>query len=164
MQEMIAGVLMSFDVVAIYLLANQVKYKWLLASWTALLHMLFPLVGFQFGQWLANFFLQWSSSISTLVLFFIGLQLLISKENEDFPAKTLPIIAIFASIDTFSVSLSFGMLNLEKYIFIISAGLSTLILSYVALLIAQKTTILDNTIPKKIAGSILIIMSILLLK
>lgn len=112
----------------------------------------------------SEFFLQWSNSISTLVLFFIGLQLLISKENEDFPAKTLPIIAIFASVDTFSVSLSFGMLNLEKYIFIMSAGLSTFVFSYVALKIAQRNTILDNTIPKKIAGSILIIMSILLLK
>ncbi|MEK4698466.1 manganese efflux pump [Solibacillus sp. FSL R7-0668] len=163
MQEIVAGILMSFDVVALYLVANNVKYKWLLASWTACLHMVFPLIGFYFGQWLANIFLQWSNSISVLLLFFIGLQLLLSRKNEDFPAKTLPIIAIFASIDTFSVSLSFGMLKLEKIAFILSAGISTLIFSYIALLVAQKSTILNNGLLKKLAGLALIIMSILLL-
>ncbi|MCH7320557.1 manganese efflux pump MntP family protein [Solibacillus sp. MA9] len=163
MQEIIAGILMSFDVVALYLVANNVKYKWLLASWTACLHMVFPLIGFYCGQWLADLLVQWSNSISLLLLFFIGLQLLLSRENENFPAKTLPIIAIFASFDTFSVSLSFGMLNLDKYTFILSAGISTLILSYMALIIAQKNTILKNGLLKKLAGLLLIIMSVLLL-
>lgn len=163
MQEIVAGILMSFDVVALFLVANNVKYKWLLASWTACLHMIFPLIGFYCGQWLGGLLVQWSNSISLLLLFFIGLQLLLSKENGDFPAKTLPIIAIFASLDTFSVSLSFGMLNLDKYTFIISAGISTLILSYMALIIAQKNTLLKNGLLKKITGLFLIIMSILLL-
>lgn len=164
MQEIVAGVLMSFDVVALFLVANNVKFKLLLAIWTASLHMIFPLIGFYCGEWLAEVLVQWSSGISVLLLFFIGLQLLLSRKNEDFPAKTLPIIAIFASFDTFSVSLSFGMLKLEKYVFIISAGLSTFVLSYIALLIAQKNTILKNDLLKKIAGLLLIIMSILLLK
>ncbi|WP_274309098.1 manganese efflux pump [Solibacillus daqui] len=163
MQEIIAGILMSFDVVALYLVANNVKYKWLLAGWTACLHMIFPLIGFYCGQWLADLLVQWSNSISLLLLFFIGLQLLLSRGNENFPAKTLPIIAIFASFDTFSVSLSFGMLNLDKYTFILSAGISTLILSYMALIIAQKNTILKNGLLKKLAGLLLIIMSVLLL-
>lgn len=163
MQEIVAGIVMSFDVVALFLVANNVKYKWLLACWTACLHMIFPLIGFYFGEWLGEFLIQWSNLISVVLLFFIGLQMLLSRKNEDFPAKTLPIIAIFASVDTFSVSLSFGMLQLEKYFFIISAGFSTLILSYIALVIAQKNTIFKNSLLKKIAGLLLIIMSILLL-
>lgn len=164
MQELVAGVVMSFDVVALFLIANNVKYKWLLACWTACLHMLFPLIGFYCGEWLGRVLVQWSNGISVLLLFFIGLQLLLSRKNEDFPARTLPIIAIFASFDTFSVSLSFGMLKLEKYLFIISAGFSTLVLSYIALVIAQKNTIFKQDWLKKMAGVLLIIMSILLLE
>lgn len=164
MQEIVAGIVMSFDVVALFLVANNVKYKWLLACWTACLHMIFPLIGFYFGEWLGEFLIQWSNLISVVLLFFVGLQMLLSRKNEDFPAKALPIIAIFASVDTFSVSLSFGMLQLEKYFFIISAGFSTLVLSYVALVIAEKNTIFKNGLLKKIAGLLLIIMSILLLE
>lgn len=164
MQEIVAGIVMSFDVVALFLVANNVKYKWLLACWTACLHMIFPLIGFYFGEWLGEFLIQWSNLISVVLLFFVGLQMLLSRKNEDFPAKTLPIIAIFASVDTFSVSLSFGMLQLEKYFFIISAGFSTLVLSYIALVIAQKNTIFKNGLLKKFAGLLLIIMSILLLE
>ena len=164
MQEIVAGVVMSFDVVALFLVANNVKYKWLLACWTACLHMIFPLFGFYFGEWLGQVLVQWSNGISVLLLFFIGLQLLLSRKNEDFPAKALPIIAIFASFDTFSVSLSFGMLKLEKYLFIITAGFSTLVLSYIALVIAQKNTIFKHDLLKRMAGLLLIIMSILLLE
>mgnify|MGYP006323858995 FL=1 len=164
MQEIVAGVVMSFDVVALFLVANNVKYKWLLACWTACLHMVFPLIGFYFGEWLGEVLVQWSNGISVLLLFFIGLQLLLSRKNEDFPAKALPIIAIFASFDTFSVSLSFGMLQLEKYLFIITAGFSTLVLSYIALVIAQKNTIFKHDLLKRMAGLLLIIMSILLLE
>ena len=164
MQEVVAGILMSFDVVALYLIATNVKSKWLLALWTALLHMIFPLIGYRFGEWIAVYLNNWATSLSTILLFFVGLQLLLSKKDESFPAISLPIIAIFASIDTFSVSLSFGMLNLEKYVFIISAGLSTFLLSYAALVVAQKTTILRNNALKKIAGLLLIVMSIMLLK
>ena len=164
MQEIVAGVGMSFDVVALFLVANNVKYKWLLARWTAFLHMIFPLIGFYCGEWLGEVLVQWSNGISVLLLFFIGLQLLLSRKNENFPAKALPIIAIFASFDTFSVSLSFGMLKLEKYLFIITAGFSTLILSYIALVIAQKNTIFKHDLLKRMAGLLLIIMSILLLE
>ncbi|MGE7983002.1 manganese efflux pump [Solibacillus sp. NPDC093137] len=164
MQEVVAGILMSFDVVALYLIATNVKAKWLLALWTAFLHMLFPLLGYRFGEWLAVYLTNWASGLSTLLLFFVGLQLLLSKKDESFPAMSLPIIAIFASVDTFSVSLSFGMLNLQKYVFIISAGLSTFILSYAALIIAQKSPIFKNNALKKVAGILLIIMSVMLLK
>ena len=155
---------MSFDVVALYLVATNVKAKWLLALWTAALHVVFPLIGYQFGEWLSVLLSDWANYISTLLLFFIGLQLLLSSKNSEFPAISLPIIAIFASVDTFSVSLSFGMLNLEKYVFIISAGLSTFILSYAALLVSQKFALLKNYLFKRIAGILLIIMSVMLLK
>ncbi len=164
MQEIIAGILMSFDVVALYLISSKVRNKFLLALWTAFLHMLFPFLGFQFGEWLSNFLASWTMPLSSLLLFFVGLQLLLSSKDTDVPLISLPIIAIFASLDTFSVSLSFGMLSLEKSVFIISAGVSTFILSYISLLIAQRSKLLNSYIFKRIAGLILILMSILLIK
>ncbi|AWE06293.1 hypothetical protein DCE79_02330 [Lysinibacillus sp. 2017] len=164
MQEIIAGILMSFDVVALYLISSKVRAKFLLALWTAFLHMLFPFLGFRFGEWASNFLASWTMPLSSLLLFFVGLQLLLSSKNVDVPLIPLPIIAIFASLDTFSVSLSFGMLNLEKSVFIISAGVATFILSYISLLIAQRSELLKSYIFKRVAGLILIVMSILLIK
>lgn len=155
---------MSFDVVALYLMTTKVRAKFLLALWTALLHALFPMIGFQFGEWLSIFLTDWASVISALLLFFVGLQLLLSTKNIDFPAIPLPLIAILASIDTFSVSLSFGMLNLQQSLFIISAGVSTFILSYMALLIAQKSVFIKSYLFKVVAGILLIVMSIFLIK
>lgn len=164
MQEIITGILMSFDVVALYLIATKVRAKFLLALWTGFLHALFPLLGFRFGEWLSVMLSDWTTSISSLLLFFVGLQLLLSTKNVSFPAISLPIIAIFASVDTFSVSLSFGMLNLQKYLFILSAGISTFVLSYVALLLAQKSELLKSYLFKRIAGFLLIVMSLMLIK
>ena len=164
MQEIITGILMSFDVVALYLLTTNVRGKLLLALWTGLLHAVFPLIGFQFGEWLSAMLSGWTTGISSILLFFVGLQLLLSSKNTEFPAYSLPIIAILASVDTFSVSLSFGMLNLQKSLFILSAGISTFILSYLALRIAQKSVILKSYIFKMTAGIVLVIMSILLLQ
>ncbi|MEG0472545.1 MAG: manganese efflux pump [Solibacillus sp.] len=164
MQEIITGVIMSFDVVALYLLTTNVRSKFLIALWTALLHALFPLVGFHFGELLSNIFLDWTGRVSSILLFFVGLQLLLSAKNNESPAIPLPIIAILASFDTFSVSLSFGMLNLQKNIFVISAGVATFIFSYAALHFAQKSSIIKSYMFKMIAGTLLIVLSILFLK
>lgn len=164
MQEVITGVIMSFDVVALYLLTTNVRSKFLLALWTAFLHALFPLIGFYFGEWLSIIFLDWTGRISSILLFFVGLQLLLTAKNNDFPAGTLPIVAILASFDTFSVSLSFGMLNLQKDVFIISAGVATFILSYAALHFAQKSSIVKSYMFKMMAGILLMTLSIMFLE
>ena len=126
--------------------------------------MQFPFIGFEFGAWISAVLSDWTKPLSSVLLFFLGLQLLLSSKNIELPAISLPIFAIFASLDTFSVSLSFGMLNLEKSVFIISSGVSTFILSYTALLVAERSSLLKSYVFKRIAGLLLIVMSILLLK
>ncbi|MEK4424019.1 manganese efflux pump [Solibacillus sp. FSL K6-1523] len=164
MQEIITGVIMSFDVVALYLLTTNVRSKFLLALWTGALHAIFPLIGFYFGELLSGIFLDWTGRISSILLFFVGLQLLLSAKNNDVPVIPLYIVAILASFDTFSVSLSFGMLNLQKDVFIISAGVATFTLSYAALHFAQKSSILKSYIFKMAAGLLLIVLSVMLLE
>ncbi|PKC51965.1 phosphotyrosine protein phosphatases I, partial [Rhizophagus irregularis] len=62
--------------------------------------------------------MQWSNLISSTLLFFIGLHLILSTQNRQIKPIPVPILAVSASLDTFSVSISFGMLNLQKYLFI----------------------------------------------
>ncbi len=160
LEEIIMGMVMSFDAVALYLLMPNVSQRFLLALWTAILHMLFPLIGFHFGSWVGNIITDWSEYISAILLFCIGLQLLLSSKNQRLPQISLPILAIATSLDTFSVSVSFGMLNLQEYLFILSAGIAAFVLSYMALVISKKS-FLNGSIFKMLAGIILIGMSIL---
>lgn len=152
---------MAFDVVALYLLVPKVSSKLLLAIWTAFLHALFPLIGFQFGEWLTLLFTEWTNIISSILLFCVGLQFLLSSKNKDFPPIPLPLLAILASFDTFSVSLSFGMLSLQKNLFILSAGVGTFLFSYAALVIAERTHVIQGYFFKWVAGITLITISII---
>jgi len=161
LQVILAGILTSIDVIGLYVLIPNIRYKFFLSVWTAVLHMLFPLLGFELGSYLANFLLEWGQWISSILLFGIGMHLLLfSHKNEKVTISPI-LLAVTASLDTFSVSVSFGMLNLEETIFIVSAGASALICSYGSLVIANKSQVLLGSKIQIIAGIIFIIMSIL---
>ncbi|MDI7740897.1 manganese efflux pump [Lysinibacillus fusiformis] len=160
MQEILTGLIVALDVVALYLLLPDVKQRFLLSMWTALLHMIFPVIGFTLGNWMVHILLHWSNLVSSILLFSIGLQLILSTRNRQTIAIPITILAITASLDTFSVSISFGMLNLDKYLFIISAGVWTFVLSYISLYIARSHLKIKGDALKWIAGIALIIISI----
>lgn len=152
---------MALDAVALYLLIPTVRYKLFLALWTGCLHVIFPLVGFHAGEWLKYMIFDWANTISAILLFFLGLQLLLSSKNSKIPKIPMPILAMAVSVDTFSVGLSFGMLNLQRDLFILSAGIGSFILSYYALVLSNKTRFTRSYIFKWVAGLILITMSVL---
>lgn len=160
LQEILTGLIVALDVVALYLLLPAVKQRFLLALWTALLHMIFPIVGFTLGNWMLQILLDWSTIISSTLLFFIGLQLILSTRGEQAVVIPIAILAITASLDTFSVSISFGMLNLQKHLFILSAGIWTFVLSYLSLTIARSGYSLKGDALKWIAGTSLIVLSV----
>lgn len=161
MQEIIAGFITVIDVVALFLLLPIVKKRFLLALWTGSLHMFFPLIGFQLGSWAMLYFLDWAKVLSSILLFLVGLQILLSAKKRQVPSIPPALLAITASIDTFSVSVSFGMLNLNTYLFVVSAGLGAFFLSYLSLLIAKKTRAYNGRILNVIAGVALITISII---
>lgn len=161
MQEILTGITMAFDVVALYMFMSNTKSKLLLALWTSFCHMLFPFIGFFIGEWMSEFISEWASLLSASLLFCLGLQMLISSKNKEFPAITLPILAVFVSLDTFSVSLSFGMLHLQRNLFIISAGIATFVMSYAALLLSHKLRFLNGTLLNWFAGITLIVIGVL---
>lgn len=160
MQGILAGIVTSVDVIGLYVLLPNVRFRLLLSVWTASLHMLFPLLGFELGHFMVRFLLDWGQWISSILLFCIGLHLLLFSNNAESKSISPILLAVTASLDTFSVSVSFGMLNLEKLIFIMSAGASAFVCSYVALVVARKNKrILGNNI-QKLAGVVFIIMGI----
>ncbi|RKQ17782.1 manganese efflux pump MntP family protein [Ureibacillus endophyticus] len=161
MQEILTGLIVALDVVALYLLLPDVKKRFLLSLWTAILHMIFPIIGYNLGNWMLSILTQWSNLISSILLFFIGLQLILSTKNRQVIAIPLVILAITASLDTFSVSISFGMLNLQKHLFIMSAGIWTFVLSYISLYLAKSHFPIKGAILKWIAGISLLTISIL---
>lgn len=161
MQEIIAGIVTVLDVVALYLLLPSVQQRFLLALWTSFLHMLFPVFGFQLGDWAMALLVDWGHWISSTLLFFIGLQILVSSHNHYIPTIHPIILALTASLDTFSVSISFGMLNLNKVTFILTAGVGSFVLSYISLYIARKTTYFRGEAINYLSGLSLIILSIL---
>ncbi len=157
--EIIVGLLMGVDVLAIYVLLPFVKRKLLLSIWTAVLHMLFPLLGYFIGDMLYSLFEQAASILSIILLFCIGLQFLMSEEDNDFHINPL-ILAISVSLDTFSVSVSFGMLNLQKQLFILSAGISAFVCSYGALYFSKKMIKLNRKHLNRLVGILLVGLSI----
>lgn len=161
MQGILAGILTSVDVIGLYVLSPNVKYRLLLALWTAALHMLFPLLGFELGNYLVRFLLEWGQWISSILLFCIGMHLLLFSHRDEKVTISPILLAVTASLDTFSVSVSFGMLNLEKTIFIISAGISALICAYGSLVIARRSQVFFGNKIQIMAGIVFIIMSIL---
>lgn len=161
MQEIFAGMVTVLDVVALFILLPVVKKRFLLALWTGVLHMLFPIIGFQLGGWATTYLLNWGILLSGILLFFIGLQILFSSPNYDSPTLHPAILALSASIDSFSVSVSFGMLNLNKYLFILTAGIGSFVLTYISLQIASKTRSFQSSPINIISGVSLIVLSIM---
>lgn len=154
------GLIMALDVVALYLLIPNVKKRFLLSMWTGMLHMIFPIIGFTLGSWMVHILMQWSTIVSSILLFFIGLQVILSTRNGQCLTVPIAILALTASLDSFSVSISFGMLNLQKYLFITSAGMWTFLLSYISLHVAKMGISLKGIPFKWIAGVSLILISI----
>ena len=157
--ELFAGLLTALDVVALYSVLPKIRFPLILAIWTGFLHMVFPLLGFLAGEWVTSVILEGGRLISSILLFLTGLHLCLHQQK---PTSTIvpPILlAIIVSIDTFSVSLSFGMLQLQKWFFLMSAGFFALLFSYIAL----KSRLVKGPILTRISGACLILMGVLTL-
>ncbi|MFJ6209362.1 manganese efflux pump MntP family protein [Lysinibacillus sp. NPDC092081] len=164
MQGILAGIITSIDVIGLYVLMPNVRYRFFLSVWTAALHMLFPLLGFELGHFLVHFLLEWGQWISSILLFCMGLHLLLFSRKDEKVTISPILLAVTASLDAFSVSVSFGMLHLEEAVFIISAGVSALICSYGSLVIASRSQVLLGNKLQIITGVFLIIMSVLAIR
>lgn len=163
MVELFAAGITSIDVVVVFAFLRVKKGKFVLALWTALLNMLFPLIGFWAGDFTAHLFEEWSSLLSGVLLALIGIHILLQDEASGSAAKQLhpSLIALAVSLDTFSVSVSFGMLHLDKTLFILSSGIFTFFLSYTALVFKERISIGNGKLLRRFAGLALLVMGVM---
>lgn len=155
---------MSVDVLILFSLVSYRKQVLTLAAWVASLHMLFPLIGYYAGVLVQTYLQQASPYLSGVLLTLVGLQMVLSKSPKEIPMMPPYILAIVASLDTFSVSISFGMLQIEKFIFILSAGIFAFVGVLVAQKIIYKNTVMNRGMIMKLAGGVLLVMGLLTLQ
>lgn len=160
--EIIAAGVTTIDILVIYTLLHVRKRKWLIALWTAFLNVAFPLLGFMAGELSAQLFSEWSGILSSVLLGLIGLHMILQQDDpEDSKIAGPLLIAVAVSLDGFSVSMSFGLMHIDKWLFIISTGLMSLVLSYFALRAKLTMTPKSRMFLRKFAGLVLIGMGIL---
>lgn len=161
--ELFAAAVTTLDIFVIYILLQVKGRKIILALWTAFLNMLLPLIGFILGEFSTLIFADWSMLLSGVLLGLIGLHMLL--EDADEPAKLLNVhpffIALLVSLDAFSVSVSFGMLQMNKFLFVVASGIFSLFFSLVALYFQKKLSVKSSRGIRQFAGASLIIIGIL---
>jgi manganese efflux pump family protein len=161
--ELFAAGITSIDVVAVFAFLQVKKGKFKLALWTSFLNMAFPFLGFATGEFSALFFAEWSSLLSGVLLALIGIHMLLQDDEPGSTGKQLHpfFIALAVSVDTFSVSVSFGMLQLDKTLFIIASGLFAFFLSYTSLLFKGRLGIENGKFLRRFGGLALLVMGVL---
>lgn len=161
--ELFAAGITSIDVIVIYAFLTIRKGKLVLALWTSFLNMAFPLLGFITGEMSATIFTAWSSLLSGLLLALIGVHMLLQENGKTVSPKQVHpfLIALAVSLDTFSVSVSFGMLQMDKTLFIAASGLFSFTLAYSSLLLKSRLGIKNGNGIRRFAGIALLIMGIL---
>ena len=162
MSEIIAAAVTTLDVIIVYTFLNIKRGRLILALWTSLLNMVFPFIGFVTGEFSTQIFWGWSSLLSGIFLGLIGLHMILQDDNVgNQVGRVHPIfIAMAVSVDSFSVSVSFGMLHMNKTIFILASGLFTLILSYTALRY-KGFGVKNGKVLRSLVGIVLIIMGVM---
>lgn len=162
MGELFVAAVTTLDILVIYVLLEVRGRKILFALWTALLNMLLPFVGFMMGEFTMLIFSDWSMLLSGVLLALIGLHMLL--EDVEGPSKMIQIPPVFlafvVSIDAFSVSVTLGMLQFNKWLFIFASGVFSLVFSLVALYFQKKLNIRKGKRIRYFAGFVLIVMGI----
>jgi manganese efflux pump family protein len=160
--ELFAASITTLDIIVVYALLEVKEGKFALAIWTSFLNMLLPLLGFITGEFSASFFASFSHLLSGVLLGLIGLHMLL-EDNDAKPSRKLSpaLIAFAVSIDAFSVSVSFGMIHLNKVIYILASGIFAIIFSYIALTFKKRLGIKNGKRIRQFAGVVLIIMGII---
>lgn len=161
--EIFAASVTTIDVVVVLSLLQLRKGRLVLALWVAFLNMVLPFVGFVMGDWSAELFSVWSHLLSGVLLALIGIHMLLHDDDNNLLKRHLhpAIIALAVSLDTFSVSVSFGMLQLNKMLFIFATGFLSFLFSCLALYFGRFLSIKNGRLLRIIAGSALLIMGIL---
>lgn len=166
---LLIGLSLSMDAFSLALVYGMVnltsKQKLTLSIIVGIYHFIMPLIGLNFGIFIDNISFINLHIISSIILIYIGIDLIISKEEDNnIVTNTLGFImfGLSVSIDSLTVGIGLKAITNNYLLAAITFSLTSLIFTYLGL-------ILGNTIGKKvgsyaktIGGVILIIIAILL--
>ncbi|PIC85163.1 hypothetical protein CSV72_14960 [Sporosarcina sp. P20a] len=163
MIEIIAAIVTTVDILIVYTLLRLRRGRLMIMLWTTILNMLLPLVGFYAGEWVMSYFSGWSHALSSVMLSLIGLHILLSdSEQPSVINKISPFfLALIVSMDAFGVSVTFGMMQLNKWLFVLASGFFSVIFSAIALMYTGRMRVINGTFIRRIAGFTFICMGVL---
>lgn len=163
MVEIIAASVTTIDIIVVLSLLQLRKGRLILALWITFLNLVLPLAGFIMGDWSASLFSVWSNLLSGVLLAMIGIQMLLHDDDNSMLNRKLhpAVIALAVSLDTFSISVSFGMLHLNKALFIFAAVILSFVFSCLALYFGRFLSIRNGKLLRILAGLTLLTMGIL---
>ena len=167
---LLIGISLSMDAFSLALIYGMQrmnkKEKILLSLIVGIYHFIMPLIGLTFGTILDDINIISINLVATLILIYIGLDLILSKskEEEKFEISKISFIifGLSVSIDSLTIGIGLKAITNNYLISSIIFSLTSLSFTYLGLTLGN---IIGNKIgsySKKIGGIVLIIISILL--
>lgn len=158
MSEVFAASMTTIDIVLIYTFLQIRRGKFWLIIWTAILNILLPLCGFLIGELSTYVFTSWSNVLSGVLLCLIGVHILLQTDEASSIAIHPFLLAFAVSIDAFTVSVSFGMMQFNKQLFVLASGIFAFLFSAIALYNKRYTHLRFNKYLRRLAGVTFIII------
>lgn len=162
------GLSLSMDAFSLSLAygTNQINKKSKLSIMVGLFHFIMPLIGSFIGSLILSIIKIKPNIIVSIILSFIGISMIIKKEEQISPIKTIIELILFSfavSLDSFSVGIGLkGITNnivISSVIFSITAGTIT----YLGLLLGNKISKKIGFISQIIGGIFLILIGVMYL-
>ncbi|MDV6379170.1 manganese efflux pump [Sporosarcina sp. GW1-11] len=163
MIEIIAAVITTIDILIIYTVLQLRRGRLMTVLWTTILNMLLPLIGFYMGELAVQYFAGWSQALSGIMLGLIGLHVLLDDAERPTMIKRMSpfFLALLVSLDAFTVSVTFGMMQLNKWLFILASGFFSIIFSSIALLSTGRIHFINGKYIRYLTGGIFIFIGVL---
>lgn len=163
MIEIIAAIVTTIDILIVYTVLRLRRGRLMIMLWTIILNMALPLVGFYTGEWVMYYFTGWSQALSGALLSLIGLHILLAdNEQPSVIAKISPFfLALIVSMDAFTVSVTFGMMQMNKWLFIVASGFFSLVFSTIALVATGRMRFVNSTVIRRLAGVVFLVIGVM---
>ncbi|WP_240315744.1 manganese efflux pump [Sporosarcina sp. PTS2304] len=160
---MIAAIITTIDILIVYTVLRIRRGRLMIVLWTTILNMLFPLIGFYMGELAIQYFDGWSQLLSGVLLSFIGLHILLDDGTRPSMIKMISpfFLALLVSMDAFTVSVTFGMMQLNKWLFIFVSGFFSFFFSSIALVFSGRFRLIHGKYIRYVTGIAFIVIGVL---
>ena len=167
---LLIGISLSMDAFSLALVYGIIginkKQRIILSLIVGIYHFIMPLIGLTFGIMIDNISFINLHIIASIILMYIGTDLIISKkEDESLSINLLGFIIFGFSVSLDSLTVGIGLKAITNNYFLSSVifSISSLIFTYIGLLLGNMIGKKIGTYAKIIGGIVLIIISIIMI-